>query len=167
MIFRKIKPTASVLPLQPSQKSFLKKLQSLKLLKFFRRILTARKSVKVLLTWTLAMVSCLRKPRFERSWLCFHWGRFDQLKSKKSESIVKTARPKLKMQAVFTRKNKGLSRLYDRKFPQSYLTSWDGIARPDKCHSQIVNWQIFFRRLRSSRGSLYKQCFRNSRRIHS
>ena len=52
---------------------------------------------------------------------------------------MKTARPKfseLKIQAVFTWKNEGLSRFYDQKFPQSYATSRDGIARPDKCRRQ-------------------------------
>ena len=42
---------------------------------------------------------------------------------------MKTACPKfsdLKMQAVFTRLNKGLSRLYGRKFLQSYTTLQDG-----------------------------------------
>ena len=37
----------------------------------------------------------------------------------------------LKMQAVFTRENKGLSRLYDHKFTQSYTTSGDGITCRD------------------------------------
>ena len=39
------------------------------------------------------------------------------------------------MQAVFTRKTKGLSRLYDRKFTPSYATSRDGITCPGKCRS--------------------------------
>ena len=34
---------------------------------------------------------------------------------KKSRVVVKMVVSELKMQAVFTRKNKGLSRLYDRK----------------------------------------------------
>ena len=60
---------------------------------------------------------------------------------------MKTARPKfseLKMQAVFSWKNKGLSRFYDQKFPQSYATSRDGITRPDKCRSQshCPYWQM-------------------------
>ena len=39
------------------------------------------------------------------------------------------------MQAVFTRKTKGFSRLYDRKFTPSYTTTQDGIACPGKCRS--------------------------------
>ena len=42
----------------------------------------------------------------------------------------------LKMQAVFTSKNKGFSHLYDRKFKKSYTTSQDGIPCPDKYDSQ-------------------------------
>ena len=65
----------------------------------------------------------------------------------KSRSTVKTARPKfseLKMQAVFSWKNKGLSRFYDQKFPQSYATSRDGITRPNNCRSQshCPYWQM-------------------------
>ena len=60
---------------------------------------------------------------------------------------MKTARPEfseLKMQAVFTWKNKGLSRFYDRKFPQSYATSRDGITRPGKYRRQsdCPYWQM-------------------------
>ena len=83
---------------------------------------------------------------------------------------MKTALPmlsELKMQAVFTRKNKGLSRLYDRKFTPSCTTSRDGINRPDKNATNHIARsdiclpnsarQIFSRR--SPRGSLR---FRNA-----
>ena len=40
------------------------------------------------------------------------------------------------MQAVFTSKNKGFSRFYERKFTQSYTTLRDGITCPDKRRSQ-------------------------------
>ena len=40
------------------------------------------------------------------------------------------------MPTVFTRKNHGFSRLYDRKLTQSYTTSQDGLTCPDKFHSQ-------------------------------
>ena len=55
-----------------------------------------------------------------------------------SGNTVKTLRSEfseLKMQAVFTRKNKRLSRLYDRKFTPSYTTSRDGITCPVKSRS--------------------------------
>ena len=70
--------------------------------------------------------------------IVFPVDKFDQLKSEEAGSRVKTARPKfneLKMQAVFTRKNR-LSDFYVRKFLPSYTTSRDGIARNDKCRSQ-------------------------------
>ena len=72
-------------------------------------------------------------------WLCFHQDNFNQIKPEKSGNTVKTPRlgfSQLKMQAVFTSKNKGFSRLYERKFTQSYTTSRDGITCPDKRCSQ-------------------------------
>ena len=49
----------------------------------------------------------------------------------------------IKMHAVFTRKNKRLSRLYDRKFTPSYSTSRDGITCPGKrrSRSHCAQWQ--------------------------
>lgn len=60
-------------------------------------------------------------------------------KAGKSENTVKTLRlgfSELKMQAVSTRKNKGISRAYDRKFTKSYITSRDGITCRDKYRRQ-------------------------------
>ena len=62
----------------------------------------------VIITFTILLGICLPLSGGKKKvyvWLCFHQDRFDQLKSEKSGSSVKTACPKLselKMQAVFT-----------------------------------------------------------------
>ena len=67
----------------------------------------------------------------QRLWLRFHQDNFDQIKLDKCGNAVKTLCvqfSELKIQAVFTRKTKGLSRLHDQKFTPSYTTSRDGIT---------------------------------------
>ena len=45
---------------------------------------------------------------------------------------------------LFSQEKKGLSRLHNWKFPQSYTTSREGISRPDKCRGQsrCPQWQM-------------------------
>ena len=69
------------------------------------------------------------------------------------------------MHAVFTRKNKRLSRVYDREFMPSYTTSQDGITCPGKCRSQSQSVAIVFTR-HSCHGSVCEQNFSNGRRVH-
>ena len=119
-------------------------------------------NLKILVTWSTRKV-------------VFSLGKFDNLKSKKSRSSEKTAHPKfskLKMQAVFTWKNKG----FTLKFRQSYTTLRDGKTCPGKSCSQLHShwrqmpaklWKTLSRGCRSPCGSLCKQSFPNGRRIHS
>lgn len=61
---------------------------------------------------------------------------------------MKTVRPKfgeLKMQAVFTRKNMRLSRLYDRKFSQSRFCNLNLLSKRFKFRVKFHNenrWQV-------------------------
>ena len=52
------------------------------------------------------------------------------------------------MQAVFTSKNKGFSRLYERKLTQSYTTSRDGFQSRDETamlvYKTIENYGSYF-----------------------
>ena len=78
-------------------------------------------------------------PRDTTLRLYFHWDNFNGIKLIKSGNTVKTPRfgfSYLKMQGVFTSKNKGFSSLCERKFTQSYTTSRDDITCPDKHRSQ-------------------------------
>ena len=82
-----------------------------------------------------------RKLRYKinNNGFCFHWTILTSIKLEKSGNTVKTPHlgfSLLKMQAVFTSKNKGFSCLYEQKFTKSYTTSWDGITCPDKHRGQ-------------------------------
>ena len=68
---------------------------------------------------------------------------------------MKTVRPKfseLKMLAVFTRENKGLFRLFDRNFPQSYTTSRDKLVPVSAAANRIARGH---RRLPKKSGNIY------------